>query len=399
MKKLFAIMLTVALSVAACGMFTACGKNDENVIKIGVFEAQTGANGAGAMKEVLGIRYANSVKNTVTIDGKEYKIKLVESDNQSDDNQAISAATRLVQEKVSVVLGSYGSSVSMKAGATFKQAKIPAIGCSCTNPGVTNTNDYYFRVCFTDDQQGAYMADYAKGAGFKKVLTLVQNGDSYSQGLVTNFEQNFTGKNANDEDVSFTQQVYQSTTTDFSNYISTAKTGNYDAIFAPSSVVVATALLAQAKSNGYTGTFLAGDTWDDVSILNGVNNGGAEGYVCSTFLLDVEGNKKAKDFADNYLAWVKSNNYTEINGNDTDVAAVTACGYDAYMTAVAAIEKAGSKNGADVRAAMAAEGFEFKDTILTGGVKFNETGDLPLEIAKQKLSKKKVVNNKLEVLA
>ena len=69
------------------------------------------------------------------------------------------------------------------------------------------------------------------------------------------------------------------------------------------------------------------------------------------------------------------------------------------MTAVAAIEKAGSKNGADVRAAMAAEGFEFKDTILTGGVKFNETGDLPLEIAKQKLSKKKVVNNKLEVLA
>lgn len=48
---------------------------------------------------------------------------------------------------------------------------------------------------------------------------------------------------------------------------------------------------------------------------------------------------------------------------------------------------------------MAAEGFEFKDTILTGGVKFNETGDLPLEIAKQKLSKKKVVNNKLEVLA
>ena len=399
MKKLFAIMLTVALSVAACGMFTACGKKDDNVIKIGVFEAQTGANGAGAMKEVLGIRYANSVKNTVTIDGKEYKIELVESDNQSDDNQAISAATRLVQEKVSVVLGSYGSSVSMKAGATFKQAKIPAIGCSCTNPGVTNTNDYYFRICFTDDQQGAYMADYAKSAGFKKVLTLVQNGDSYSQGLVLNFEQNFTGKNANNEDVSFTQQVYQSTTTDFSSYISTAKSGEYDAIFAPSSVVVATALLAQAKNNGYTGTFLAGDTWDDVSILNGVNNGGAEGYVCSTFLLDVAGNEKAKTFADNYLAWVKSNNYTEINGNDTDVAAVTACGYDAYMTAVAAIEKAGSKNGADVRAAMAAEGFEFKDTILTGGVKFNETGDLPLDIAKQKLSKKKVVNNKLEVLA
>lgn len=65
MKKLFAIMLTVALSVCACSMLTACGKNDENVIKIGVFEAQTGANGAGAMKEVLGIRYANSVKNTV----------------------------------------------------------------------------------------------------------------------------------------------------------------------------------------------------------------------------------------------------------------------------------------------------------------------------------------------
>ena len=30
---------------------------------------------------------------------------------------------------------------------------IPAIGCSCTNPAVTEANPYYFRVCFLDPFQ------------------------------------------------------------------------------------------------------------------------------------------------------------------------------------------------------------------------------------------------------
>ena len=139
MKKLLAILMALALVVccfAACGDKTAKdpdnGDNtaatpltiDNNVIKIGVFEPATGENGAGGMQEVLGIRYANSVAPSVTIDGTEYKIELVEVDNQSDKAAAVTAASQLVSSNVVAVLGSYGSGVSIAAGETFKENKI-----------------------------------------------------------------------------------------------------------------------------------------------------------------------------------------------------------------------------------------------------------------------------------
>ena len=131
MKKIIALLLAAVMVMC---LFAGCASSGgSKVIKIGVFEPQSGDNGAGGKQEVLGIQYANSVKPTVTINGEEYKIELDIQDNQSSTDKAVSAAQQLVADKVSVVLGSYGSGVSIAAGTYFANAKIPAIGCSCTN--------------------------------------------------------------------------------------------------------------------------------------------------------------------------------------------------------------------------------------------------------------------------
>ena len=177
----------MAVTMAAClvaGSLAGCGKKtEEKVIKIGVFEPTTGENGGGGFQEVLGIRYAREMHPTVTINGEEYQVELVEVDNKSDKTEAVNAAQKLVSEKVSVVLGSYGSGVSIAAGQIFADAKIPAIGCSCTNPQVTEGNDYYFRVCFIDPFQGTVMANYAFQNGAKSAAVITQLGDDYSSGL------------------------------------------------------------------------------------------------------------------------------------------------------------------------------------------------------------------------
>lgn len=130
MKKIIALLLAAVMVMC---LFAGCASSGgSKVIKIGVFEPQSGDNGAGGKQEVLGIQYANSVKPTVTINGEEYKIELDIQDNQSSTDKAVSAAQQLVADKVSVVLGSYGSGVSIAAGTYFANAKIPAIGCSCT---------------------------------------------------------------------------------------------------------------------------------------------------------------------------------------------------------------------------------------------------------------------------
>lgn len=130
-------------------------------IVIGVFEPTSGDNAAGGKQEVIGAQYANSLDNKVTIAGEEYTVELYVSDNGSVDEQAVTAASNIVNQHALISLGSYGSGVSIAAADTFAAAGIPAIGVSCTNASVTEGHDFYFRTCFLDPFQGSVMANFA----------------------------------------------------------------------------------------------------------------------------------------------------------------------------------------------------------------------------------------------
>jgi ABC-type branched-subunit amino acid transport system substrate-binding protein len=141
----------------------------------------------------------------------------------------VTAAQELVSKKVSIVLGSYGSGVSIAAAPTFQSASIPAIGCSCTNPAVTEANPYYFRVCFLDPFQGSVMANFAKdefSAANAYVLSML--GEDYGSGLATYFVNAF-------EDLggTVTSEQFPEGTSDFSAYIQNAINAGADVIFAP----------------------------------------------------------------------------------------------------------------------------------------------------------------------
>lgn len=130
-------------------------------IVIGVYEPTSGDNGAGGKQEVIGIQYANSLKPTMEIAGETYTVKVLVSDNGSKEDQAVTAASAIVNAGAIVSLGSYGSGVSIAAAPTFEAAGIPAIGISCTNAAVTDGHDLYFRTCFLDPFQGSVMAGFA----------------------------------------------------------------------------------------------------------------------------------------------------------------------------------------------------------------------------------------------
>ena len=79
MKKFFALLLSLAmvLSLAACGSGNnapaasgSAAASGDKVIKIGVFEPQSGDNGAGGKQEMLGMQYANHMTPTVDIGGE-----------------------------------------------------------------------------------------------------------------------------------------------------------------------------------------------------------------------------------------------------------------------------------------------------------------------------------------
>ena len=377
MKKFLAMILALVMALS----LVACGSKDndqqqggdvsgDKVIKVGVFEPTSGQNAGGGKKEILGIEYAHSLKPTVTINGEEYSVQLVYADNASDANKAPSAAQTLISQGVSVVIGTYGSGCAIAAGDLFKDAQIPAIGTSCTNPQVTLDNDYYFRVSYIDPFQGAVMANFAnKEKGSVNCALIIESGDDYSAGFGNYFQQEMErlGGKA-------TVLEFQKGEADFSTIMASIKSAGYDGIFAPVSIETAAMIISQARDSGVTCPIMAGDTWDDISIAQRTGDKATDVYFSAFFDADDTTNEAGKAFVDGFTKWVAEDSArVENNGGVTDViSSVTPCGYDAYMAAVGAIEAAQSTEGVAIRDALAT--LEIPG-LITGDLKFDDNGD------------------------
>lgn len=368
MKKLTVVLLVILLfgSVVFAGGSSEAKSGVKEVV-IGVFQPLTGENGGGGYQEVLGIRYANVVYPTVQINGETYNVRLVEADNKSDKTEAVTAAQSLISSGASVIIGSYGSGVSIAAGDIFLDNKIPAIGASCTNPQVTQSNDYYFRVCFLDPFQGTVMANYAWQEGAKKAAVITQLGDDYSSGLGNFFSKAF--KDLGGDVVS--EQRFQTNTTDFKSILTNIKAANPDVIFAPSSIATAPLIIKQARELGMNAKIMAGDTWENSSIIENAGIS-AEGVVLSTFFDDAD---PATSEAASFIKGFKP--YLVQNKQDQIIPAVSALGYDAYITALKAIEKANSTKGPAIRDALAGVSVEG----VTGKITFDSNGDADKDMA------------------
>ena len=359
-KKIIALLLAVCLIASFC----ACGADKGgDTIYIGVYEPQSGSNGAGGKQEILGMQYANSLVNTLEVGGKTYKVELVYADNESANEKAVTAATKLVSSKCSVVLGSYGSGVSIAAGETFANAKLPAIGVTCTNPAVTDGNDYYFRICFLDPFQGTVLANYAyEKLGASTVYCLGELGNDYDQGLV-----NYFAQAAEALGMTVVTDSFPAENSDFTSYLTTAKNAGADVIFAPCSTNYAQLIIEQAAAQGITAPMLAGDTWDSNVILAAAQGKDVNIHVTTFF---AEGG--APEFEEGLKAWINADatNLTNNGGNDT-ISAVTVMGYDAYNVALAAIKAAGTLDTVKIRDAIAG----LSTDGITGAISFNAIGD------------------------
>ncbi len=379
-KNVCSILLAGAMTaglLAGCGGGTPAPGSDgpsqpdgEKVVKIGIFEPASGDNGAGGKQETLGMYYAQSVQPTVDIGDETYKVELVNVDNQSSNDKAATAASELVSQGVSIVLGSYGSGVSIAGSDTFKNAGVPAMGVTCTNPQVTEGNSHYFRICFLDPFQGTVLASFAKDEfQAKKAYCLAKLGDDYSGGLCFYFKKAFEALGGE-----VIMAEFPEGNSDFTSYVTTAKKEGADVFFSPVSTEAAALIIDNAAAQGLGMPILAGDTWDSNVITSAAHGKDVSIYVTTFYQ---EGGNK--EFDEGFRAWINadSTNLANNGGNDM-ISAVSVMGYDAYFTALEALKAAGSTDPKAVNDAL----WNVTYTGVSGDIAFESTnGDAIRDVA------------------
>ena len=350
-KKLSAALLFVALTAGAAAAES---------VKIGVYLPITGGNAVGGQLELDGVKLAHN--QYPTVDGK--KIELVVVDNKSDKVEAANAVKRLIEkDKVRAIVGTYGSSLAMAGGEVAEKAGVPMVGTSCTNPLVTQGKKYVFRVCFIDPFQGAGAADYAlKELKAKTAAMLIEVTEDYSVGLGNFFKQNFTKNGGKILSV----MNYQKGDQDFTAQLTEIISKSPDVLYIPANFAEGAIIMRQARELGAKFKSLGGDAMDNPEMVK-IGGQSVEGFSYTTFAYSPNMPEKLmspiqKQFT---AQWRKA-----YPGKDP--AALTGCGYDAYLLIYNAIKSSKSTDPEKITAAIAAT----KDMPgVTGTTTINQTHD------------------------
>jgi len=269
------------------------------------------------------------------------KFDLITEDDLSKAGEPATVVNKLIsRDGVIAVLGEVASGRSLEAGPICQQAKIPMISPSSTNPKVTETGDYIFRVCFIDPFQGTVMANFAtKTLKAKKVAVLTDVKSDYSKGLAKYFKEGFTAGGGQ----IVAELDFNGGDKDFKAQLTAIKSANPDAVFVPGYYTDVALICIQAKQLGITVPLFGGDGWESDQLVT-IGREAVEGQYFSTHYAPDQATEKSKQFVAAYQK--------RFNGKTPD--AMAALGYDSAMVLADAIKRAGTTDAAKLRDAIAA---------------------------------------------
>jgi branched-chain amino acid transport system substrate-binding protein len=333
----------------------------DNVVRIGVFEPLSGQDKASGEQELAGIKLAHSLRAEVI--GK--PVELVIADNHSDIDEAFSVAKALAEKKVAVVLGSYRSTLSIAGGSVFEEYKIPAVAITNSNPLVTNTNEYYFRVRYVESFQGVAVAKYAiEELGVSKAAVMREIDNNFAIAVSQAFADKFVSLTGNPDAVVYTADC-AADTANYASDLTKIKESGAEVVFLPTSVEKGVAVAKQAQKLGIEAVFLGTDLWNDASLLSAADEDTLSMMAFSSDL--------GLETAENALSTAFARAYAEKYGNDAEASAAVRLGFDAYMLAVDAIGRAGTSVRTELirDALMNTRSFPG----VSGNITFDENGD------------------------
>lgn len=191
--------ITTVLGVAVAGLLAVgCGGEKKEEKK-----AEAPAPAAAAKKLMLGVAGAQSGDlasyglpsvNAAKLVAKDLnakggvngmQVEIVAVDDQCKPEQATNAATKIVADKVGIVLGHICSGATKAALPIYKDAKVVLMSPSATSTELTQSGSYanFFRTISYDLIQGKAAAEFATGELKVKKIAVIHDKGDYGKGF------------------------------------------------------------------------------------------------------------------------------------------------------------------------------------------------------------------------
>ena len=335
----------------------------QEVVKIGHVAPLSGAIAHLGKDNENGARMAIDELNAkgVKIGGKAVKLELVAEDDAADPKQGTAAAQKLVDSKVSGVIGHLNSGTSIPASKIYSDAGIPQISPSATNPKFTRSGyKTTFRVVADDVHLGGTLGRYAVNTVKGKSIAVIDDRTAYGQGVAEEFEKAVKAAGGKLVGHEFTTDK----ASDFMSILTTLKAKKPDVVFFGGMDAVAGPMIRQMKSLGINAKFMGGDGICTSELAKLAGDAMADGQVICAEAGGVEGQQKKgmEDFTARYK--------TRFNA---DVQVYAPYVYDAVNVMVDAMVRANSSDPAKYLPALAkTNGYKG----VTGNITFDEKGDI-----------------------
>jgi len=357
MKKLTFLALSVAASLFALAASSAAA----DTIKIGINQPLTGAFAASGTYIVDGAKIAAEEINAAGgVLGQQ--IELVIEDNKSNPTEAAAVAEKLItRDQVPVMMGAWGSSLTLAVLPKLMQYKVPMlVETSSSSKITTQGNPYVFRISPPSWVEAEMFKESLPDLGIKKVDFLAINND-WGLGTISDFSKMFAEHNV---EVGLKEMMDQAAQ-DMSAQLSKIRGSDSDTIIVTTGVEQLTLVLRQAAALGITKRIITTGGSQNPDQLIQQAGGAAENSMHMVFFAPWDVSKtvhpeQSQAFLD---AWAKAGH---------DIAGVTESyrGYDGLKVIKAAIEKAAVAEPEAIRAAM----WEIEVPTLNGNVVFQKDG-------------------------
>src|SRR5216684_4822965 len=234
-----------ALSVALAIVFAvgAPAAQAQDSVKVGVIQPLSGPVAASGNYVRMGAEIARDwINGKGGVLGR--KVELLIEDNKSDPKEAATAAEKLiVRDKVPVIVGAWGSSMTLAAMPKLEEYGVPMVVETSSAATITKRgNPWIFRISPPSEMEALGLEKYLDALGVRQADLMAVNTD-WGRGAVLAFSVMLRRRGLGVGTVEYMDQA----ATDMSAQLTKIKSAGGDTLFLTTGVEQITLVLRQAQ--------------------------------------------------------------------------------------------------------------------------------------------------------